>query len=176
MPRSLAPIAATLAAVLGIAIAASACSKASNESEAKQWPVPPPGKDVPIPEKLSIGLVVDGAAQPAITAQTLIKAEPDFMDEERKAWLISKLVGDAKPPGIVEATSPSGVSVKFVHPNPDGVEPVLYLTRRGEVIVAALDPKDPFPRYHGQGGRLHRAGDQMPRVAPVSKLEITRAK
>ena len=42
-----------------------------------------------------------------------------------------------------------------------------------EVIVSAIDPKDPFPRYHGQGGRLHRAGDSMPRVVPVAKLAIT---
>lgn len=161
-------------ALLALALVASGCSKASNESEAKQWPVPPPGKDVPIPEKLAIEVIVDGAARPPITAQTLIKAKPDFMDEERKAWRISTLVDDAGPPGTVEATSPAGVSVKFVHPTPEGLEPVLYLTRRGEVIVAALDPKDPFPRYHGQGGRLHRAGDQMPRVAPVSKLVVLR--
>jgi hypothetical protein len=43
------------------------------------------------------------------------------------------------------------------------------------VIVAALDPKDPFPRWHGEGGRLHRAGDSLPRVAPVAKLDIRRS-
>lgn len=161
---------------IAVALALTGCSKASNESEAKQWAEPPPGKDVPIPEKLAIELVVDGAPRPKITAQTLIAAKPDFIDEERKAWRISTLVRDAGPPGTVEASSPAGVSVKFEHPTSEGLEPVLYLTRRGEVIVAALDPKDPFPRYHGQGGRLHRAGDQMPRVAPVSKLIVTRAK
>jgi hypothetical protein len=50
---------------------------------------------------------------------------------------------------------------------------VLFLTRRGEVMVAAVDPKDPFPRYHGQGGRLRRGGDPMPRVAPVARLAVT---
>jgi len=51
---------------------------------------------------------------------------------------------------------------------------VLFLTRRGEVIVSMIDPKDPFPRYHGQGGRLQRAGDSWPRVVRVQRLEITR--
>ena len=40
---------------------------------------------------------------------------------------------------------------------------VLSLTRRGDVIV---------PRYHGQGGRLRRAGDPMPRVTAVSQIAI----
>jgi hypothetical protein len=153
-----------------------ACGKPSQEAESKQWQEPPPGKDVPIPDKLEIAVVVDGDAKPSITAQTLRAAKPDFSDEDRKAWRIPTLVAEAGDPGSVEASSPTGVSVKFAHPTSDGLEPVLFLTRRGEVIVAALDPKDPFPRYHGQGGRLHRAGDQMPRVGPVAKLEIHRSK
>ncbi|HSK05144.1 MAG TPA: hypothetical protein VK932_28035 [Kofleriaceae bacterium] len=162
--------------VLAALGASAACSKASNEAQTRQWPEPPPAKDVSIPAKLEIAVTVDGAARPAITADTLRGVPPDYADDERKAWKILSLVAEAGPPGVVEATSPAGVSVKFAHPTPDGLEPVLFLTRRGEVIVAALDPKDPFPRYHGQGGRLHRAGDQMPRVAPVSKLDITRSR
>jgi hypothetical protein len=50
---------------------------------------------------------------------------------------------------------------------------VLFLTRRGEVIASTIDPKAPFPAYHGRGGRLHRAGDQLPHVGPVAKLAIT---
>jgi hypothetical protein len=161
---------------IAIAVVIAACSKASQEAETREWPGPPPGKEVSIPAGLEIAVTVDGAAKPAITADTLRGVKPDYADEERKAWRIPSLVGEAAPPGLVEAASPAGVSVKFSHPAPDGREPVLFLTRRGEVIVAALDPKDPFPRYHGQGGRLHRAGDQLPRVAPVSKLDITRTR
>jgi len=161
-----------IAAVVVIA----ACSKASNEVETRQWPGPPPAKDVSLPARLEIAVTVDGAPKPAITAETLRGVRPDYADDERRAWRILSLVGEAGPPGVVEATSPAGVSVKFSHPSPEGLEPVLFLTRRGEVIVAALDPKDPFPRYHGQGGRLHRAGDQMPRVGPVSRLDITRTR
>jgi hypothetical protein len=161
-----------IAAIVVIA----ACSKASQEAETRQWPEPPPGKEVSIPAKLEISVTVDGAAKPAITADTLRAVKPDYADEERKAWRIPSLIGEASTPGVVEAASPAGVSLKFSHPTPDGREPVLFLTRRGEVIVAALDPKDPFPRYHGQGGRLHRGGDPLPRIAPVSKLDITRTR
>lgn len=167
-------------AAVGLALLAAAavgvgCGKPSADAEAQQWQAPPPDKDVPIPAGLSIAVVVDGVPQPPITAAVLHAARPDYADAERQAWRIPTLVPAAAKPGTVEATSPAGVSVTFAHPTAEGLEPVLFLTRRGEIIAAAVDPKDPFPRYHGQGGRLHRAGDQMPRVAPVSKLEITRS-
>lgn len=170
--RWLPPAAAIVATLL-----AAGCSRASDEGEAKQWPKePPPKQDMPPPSNLEIKLKVDGAEKSSITAATLKAAKPDFEDAERTAWLISTLVPDAAPQGTtVEAVSPAGVSVKFERPSAVGLEPVLFLTRRGEVIVSAIDPKDPFPRYHGQGGRLHRAGDSWPRVAPVERLEITRA-
>jgi len=161
---------------IAVAVVIAGCSKASNEAETRQWPEPPPGKEVAIPAGLEIAVTVDGAVKGPITAATLRGVRPDYADEERKAWRIPSLVGEGAPPGVVEASSPAGVSVRFSHPTPEGLEPVLFLTRRGEVIVAALDPKDPFPRYHGQGGRLRRAGDQLPRVAPVSKLDITRTR
>jgi hypothetical protein len=40
--------------------------------------------------------------------------------------------------------------------------------------VSAVDPRDPFPEFHGRGNRLHRAGDQTPHIAPVAKLAISR--
>ncbi len=171
MPRRSTTVAAILAGLIGVA-----CSRASDESEAKQWPkAPPPAKNLPPPADLSIQIKVNGTDRGTITAATLNSAKPDFEDAERTAWLILTLVPDARPTGsTVEAVSPAGVSVTFDRPSATGIEPVLFLTRRGEVIVSAIDPKDPFPRYHGQGGRLHRAGDSWPRVAPVQRLEITR--
>ena len=166
------PLVVAFAAAFG-----GACSKASNEAETKQWPDKPPPKDMPPPADLAIQVTVDGTAKATITAQLLTTTKPDFADAERTAWLISTLVPDAKADGtIVEAVSPAGMSLKQQRPLPTGLEPVLYLTRRGEVIVSTIDPKDPFPRFHGQGGRLHRAGDSYPHVGPVARLEITRAK
>jgi hypothetical protein len=156
--------------------AAAACSKASPEGDKKQWQESPPPKEVSVPAGLSIAVEVDGAARPAITSDQLAKTKPDFADEDHRAWRIPTLVPDAAASGVVvEASSPSGVAVKFARPTADGLEPVLFLTRRGELIAAALDPKDPFPRYHGQGSRLRRPGDSMPRVAPVTKLAIASA-
>jgi hypothetical protein len=158
-------------ATLGLALA---CSRASQESEAKQWATPPPGKDIAVPANLRIDVAVDGSPGAAITGDRLRDTRPDFVDEDHKAWRIPTLVPEAGRGGAsIEAVSGTGVSVKFAPPTADGLEPVLFLTRRGDVIVAALDPKDPFPRYHGQGGRLRRAGDPMPRVSPVARLEIT---
>ena len=156
-----------------VAVLGASCSKASPEGDKKQWQEAPPPKDVSVPAGLSIAVEVDGAARPAITSELLQKTKPDYATDEHRAWRIPTLVADAAPSGtIVEASSPTGVAVKFAHPTPEGLEPVLFLTRRGEVIVAAVDPKDPFPRYHGQGSRLRRPGDSMPRVAPVTKLAI----
>jgi hypothetical protein len=157
-----------------IAVLAGACSKASNEGDKKQWQESPPPKDINLPAGLANTVDVDGAAKSPITSDTLAKTKPDFVDTDHRAWRIPTLVVEAAPMGtIIEAGSPTGVSVKFEHPTSEGLEPVLFLTRRGEVIVAAVDPKDPFPRYHGQGSRLRRPGDSMPRVGQVNKLSIT---
>lgn len=154
-----------------------ACSKASPEADKKLIQESPPPKEVSVPAGLSITVEVDGAARPPITSESLQATKPDYTDDEHRAWRIPTLVPDAAPAGTtIEASSTSGVAVKFTHPTPDGLEPVLFLTRRGEVMVAALDPKDPFPKYHGQGSRLKRPGDSMPRVAPITKLAITVAK
>jgi hypothetical protein len=160
---------------LALVLALGACSRASNEADTKKLPDQPPPHEVQVPPGLSIAVDLDGAAHAPITSAQLLGTKPDFADVDRRAWLITTLVAEAAPAGTtVEAATPSGVSVKLAHPTTDGLEPVLFLTRRGELIVSAIDPKDPFPRYHGQGGRLHRPGDSVPRVAPVAKLAITR--
>jgi hypothetical protein len=158
---------------LVIAVALVACSRASEEGGAKKWQEAPPPREVSVPGGLSIAVTVDGADKPPITSQLLESAKPDFVDPEHRAWRVATLIAEAKPGTVVEAASPNGVAVKFAQPTPEGLEPVLFLTRRGEVIVAALDPKDPFPRYHGQGSRLRRPGDTMPRVVPATKLAVT---
>src|SRR5574338_793291 len=148
---------------LVIVVALAACSRASDSGEAKKWQEVPPPKEVAVPAGLSISITVDGTELPSITSKTLEATKPDFLDSEHRAWRIPTLVSQAAPEGTtIEAASPNGVAVKFAHPGPDGLEPVLFLTRRGEGIVAAVDPKDPFPKYHGQGSRLKRPGDTMP--------------
>ena len=159
-----------------LAIAFVACSRAGDERATRQWQESPPPPAQVVPVGLSIAVEVDGAAKPPITAEQLTATKPDFVDTERRAWLIRTLVADTATGSMIEAASPSGVSLKLALSTADGLEPVLFLTRRGEFMVSTIDPKDPFPPYHGQGGRLHRAGDSMPHVGPVAKLSITRPK
>lgn len=171
MPRWSPSVVLALAACLATA----ACSRPSEESGAKKWPAEPPPSDNPPPAELAIEVQVDGGAHAPITAALLAGTKADFRARDRQAWLIPTLVAEASAPGVVvEAVSSAGVSVKFERPGAGGIEPVLFLTRRGEVMVSAIDPKDPFPDYHGQGGRLHRSGDSWPRVQPVARLVITR--
>jgi hypothetical protein len=163
-----------LVAILVVASMVVACSKPSDESAAKRWQEPPPPPDIVVPEGVSIAVEVDGSAAPPITSAALNATKPDFADVEHRAWLVKSLVPAASGPGTtIEASSRNGISVKLTQPTDDGLEPAVYLTRRSEVIVAAIDPKQPFPPYHGQGGRLHRGGDAMPHVADVAKLAIT---
>jgi len=155
-----------------IAMMLVACSKASQEGEAKRWQEAPPPKELTIPAGLTIAVSVDGTDKPALTSDVLTSTKPDFVDDDHRAWRVATLVPEAAPGTIVEAAAKPGVAVRFDSPTPDGLEPVLFLTRRGEVIVAALDPKDPFPKFHGQGSRLKRPGDTTPRVWPVTRLAV----
>lgn len=170
--------AAKLVVVLACAAVASgvvACSRGGDSGEAKHWQSGPPPPRIDVPYGLSIPVAVDGAAKPPITTDTLRSVKPDYIDDEHRVWLVPTLVPDAAPAGtLVEAADPTGLSVKLAHPMADGYEPALFLSRRGEVKLGAIDPKDPFPRWHGQGGRLHRAGDSLPHVSPVARIAISR--
>jgi len=151
-----------------------ACSKTSDPTETKQWQSDPPPPKIEVPRGVSIPVTIDGQGRAPITSDTLDTVKPDFVDVEHRVWLIPTLVPEAAAPGSsTEASSPSGMSVLLGHPMPDGFEPALFLSRRGELKVGAVDPKDPFPKWHGQGGRLHRAGDSLPHVGPVAQLKIT---
>jgi hypothetical protein len=57
-----------------------------------------------------------------------------------------------------------------------GPVPVLLESRRGEIVAAMVAPEEPFPSYHGQGRRMNRPGDPLPRVAGVRKIRVYREK
>jgi hypothetical protein len=160
--------------VVAIAGAVPACSRASEEQKAKRTPALPPPQEVDIPATLSIAVTVDGAAAPAITAERLRGETPDFTSPEHRAWRLTRLVPALDQPGAaIEARGPTGVSVRLDRPaDAAAMQPVLFLTRRGDVVVALVDPVDPFPDYHGQGGRLRRPGDPLPRLSPVTSLAV----
>lgn len=154
-----------------------ACSRAEDERGGKRMPVAPPPVEVDIPHDVSIAVTVDGAARPAIDSKVLATHAPDFKDEDRRAWKLTGLVPELDHAGAsIEARGKNGVSVRLERPaTPGGLEPVLFLTRRGELVATMLDPSQPFPDYHGQGGRLRRPGDSMPHVSPVLELAVRTA-
>ena len=140
------------------------CSKASDATAGKQMPKLPPPPQAALPTE-KIAVEIAGKQAPAIDASHL--PPPDFQDAEHRAWRLSTLVG-AHPSFAV--TGESGVTVEFR--DQSELVPALLLTRRGELVVSLLDAKDPFPPYHGQGRRLGRPGDPLPRVTAPRKISI----
>lgn len=160
-------------AALLLVIALAACSRASDESEAKRSPAPPPPPRVEIPTDLSIAVTVDGAAAAPITRARLAAIPPDYADEERRAWRLTRVIPELDRAGATVEARGEGVAIRVARPATEAEpQPVLFFTRRGEVVVAVVDPADPFPRYHGQGGQLRRPGDPLPRLSPVTQLAI----
>jgi hypothetical protein len=154
---------------------ASACSRAGDESEAKRSPKTPPPATVTIPPDLRIEVEVDGRQGAPITAATLGALAPDFADEERSAWKLTALLGPPfeKPGALAEAQGKDGQGVLMTRPEKaGGPEPVLFLTRRGEIVAATVDPAQPFPSFHGHGGQLQRPGDRRPRLNGVVRLRV----
>jgi hypothetical protein len=152
-----------------------ACSKPSETTDAKRSPKPPPAEPVAIPAAVRVDVEIDGAPAPAIDAAKLGATKPDFGDEEHRAWRVATLVGAAaaRPGVVISAMGAQGLSLEM-RPGaaPADPAPVLSLNRRGELHVGLVTPDDPFPDFHGKGGRLARPGDPLPRLAGPTKLRI----
>jgi hypothetical protein len=157
--------------VLVLAIAVACDTGEVNES--RRMPKLPPVVSsavivAPIPVAVEGGtdLVVDGAL--------LERIPPDYSSEDRRAWRFSSLFGGVVGPGtVVAVTGERGIVLELPSPTPEA-EPVLVVSRRGEVIAAVIEPGDPFPQYHGRGGRLGRRGDPLPRVDGVTRIAVKR--
>ncbi|HEX8794145.1 MAG TPA: hypothetical protein VF765_24550 [Polyangiaceae bacterium] len=160
-----------------LALLAAACSKPSETTDAKRSPKPPPpvASGVAIPTAVHLDVEIDGAPGTAIDATRLGASKPDFVDDDHRAWRIAALVGPAasRPGAVVAAVSDKGLSLDMPAPNgPKDPVPALSLNRRGEVVVGLVAPDDPFPDYHGRGGRLSRPGDPLPHLAAPTKLRV----
>lgn len=152
------------------------CSKAGEEQGGKRAPIPPPPASAEIPAELAIPVEVDGNPVEAVTHETLVRVAPDFADDERRAWRLSRILPQYAVGASVEAVGRDGVSMTMPRPATlDEMQPVLFITRRGDVVATLVKPEDPFPDFHGQGGRLRRPGDSTTRVMPVVKLRIRSA-
>ena len=161
-----------------VALLALACSLGCRDgappNESKRMPKAPPPATVVLPSELRIEVVIAGQPREPITAASLAKVPADFTDADHRAWKIASLVGpEAAQPGMtISATSAQAVTIELR--STDQLVPALFVTRRGEIIAAVIDPRDPFPDYHGQGRRLGRPGDPLPRISAVAKIEVSR--
>ena len=144
-----------------------ACSKPGEDSEAKRSPIPEPAPGATLPSDLAIPVELANKVVFTIKAEMLNDRKPDFKDDERQAWRLDKILDEKVfPPGsVLEASGSDGVGISMHRPKSDDEPlPVIVLTRRAEVVAAIVKASDPFPDYHGQGGRLHRPGDPLPRL------------
>lgn len=153
-----------------------ACKTQSDQNESKRMPKPPPPASAEAPAQLAIPVDVDGKPAAPIDAAKLAATKPDFAEGEHRAWRIESLVGAAasRDGASIAVTGEKDVTITL-HPPKTDKDPiaVLVVTRRGEVIAAMVERDDPFPAYHGHGGRLGRRGDPLPRVTGVTKIAVS---
>lgn len=116
------------------------------------------GDRAPVPADLEILVEIDGRALPAIDAARLAVAA-DVEDEHRLAWRLQRLVPELAAASQLVVEQRDGQ--RAVLPLGAGGQPVaeiaLLLNRKGEVVLASLDPENPFPAFHGRGGNRGRA-------------------
>jgi hypothetical protein len=162
-------------ALVSLGLLSPGCQRASDEGDTKRVPRPPPPETESVPAALKVEVTIDGATAPAIDAARLQALPPDFSDQDRRAWKLGTLLGAPalRPGAVVAAAAREGPEVLLRQAAGDA-EPqaVLMVSRRGDVVATMLDPKAPFPEYHGRGGRLGRAGDSLPRVVDVVRLRV----
>ena len=54
----------------------------------------------------------------------------------------------------------------------DGTTKRMAQVRRVGIQAQMVDPAQPLPGYHGQGVRLRRPGDPLPRIMPVVRVRV----
>ncbi|MGH7330882.1 MAG: hypothetical protein ACREJX_21235, partial [Polyangiaceae bacterium] len=87
-------------------LALASCTKASESTDAKRTPKPPPvpasAENLPA---VSIAVEIDGAQSPALDSAKLASTPPDFKDEEHRAWKLSTLLANTNRPGMAFAVT-----------------------------------------------------------------------
>ncbi|MCU1280243.1 MAG: hypothetical protein JWM53_3789 [bacterium] len=149
------------------------CQKASDATQAKRMPQPPPAREISVPDGLHIEVVIAGKEAPAIDAARLRATTPDFVDSERRAWKLATLVGGAAAgTEFVVSGAPSAGLLLTQPASATEPQPVLMLNRRGDLVATMAAPNAPFPPFHGAGGRLGRPGDTTPHIPGVMRIVV----
>jgi hypothetical protein len=158
-----------------IAALGGGCQKASDATQAKRMPQPPPApaRELSIPDGLHIEVLVGDKPAPAIDAARLRALTPEFADSERRAWKLTTLVGGvAAGTEFVITGAPSAGLVLTQPASESAPQPVLMLNRRGDLVATMVAPNAPFPQFHGAGGRLGRPGDTTPHIPGVMRIVV----
>lgn len=173
MNRSVRSSAAVTILVLALACALGACEQRANEG--RRMPKAPPPPSAPVDKALSIAVTIDGEPAPPLDAARLESTPATYADEGKRAWRLDTLFGSKGARAGVSYTVTGDGGVELVLRPPRSLAeavPVIAANLRGEVIVAMVSPGQPFPAYHGQGGRLGRRGDPLPRIANVTSIAV----
>jgi hypothetical protein len=153
-----------------------ACGKSEPANEGKRMPAAPPSaKTREVPADLKITVIVDGQERPAITRDSLVATAPEWADTQgHKGWRVAKLVGvdESTDRWFAITGTANNITVEFqAKSDANALVPALTLSQRGQMVLELVDPADPFPRFHGEGGRLGRSPESEPRVAGVTRIE-----
>jgi len=152
------------------------CKPSSDLNESRQMPKLPPPPDAGAVSEIVVAVDIDGRAGPAIDRAKLEATPSDFTDGDHRAWRIETLLGaPAERDGATfTVTGDQDVAIVLRHPKGDADHiPILALNRRGQLFAAMVERSNPFPNYHGQGHRLERRGDPLPRVEGVKRIAVS---
>lgn len=121
-----------------------------------------------------IEVSVDGAAASPVHGAALRVTAPDFSEDERRAWTLARLLSLPAGREIRGLTVVGADGVKHTLTlEPGGAEvAALVLNRRNRLDLWLMDPRDPFPAFHGRGGNRGRPGHERPRVIDAQRLEV----
>lgn len=128
-----------------------------------------PGK---IPAGISIPIGVEGASAPTTLDSAWLTAHaPDFRGaEDQRAWKLSALTPAADAPGAIVEVESDGAQTAELRPGPSAVV-VFTLNKNHELVAKLVDPKEPFPAFHGRGGNRGRGGEDE-RVKAVRAIRV----
>lgn len=111
-----------------------------------------------LPHDVSIAVEIDGRSLAPIDRAALA-SQPDMVDQHRLAWRLDRLVPEmsAARQLVVERRDGQRVVLPLGAGGAAPSRVALVLNRKGEVVIALLDPEEPFPAFHGRGGNRGRA-------------------
>lgn len=127
-----------------------------------------------VPEGVRVRVEVDGHEDAPITSEGLRAAAPTYHDADHRAWRLTAVL----PAGVVKAgmqlevEERSGRRTLFARLGEEtGGEPVLMVNRKGQVLIALVEPDNPFPAFHGRGGNRGQSA-RANRIRGVTTLRL----